>query len=201
MIKKVTKYYNEDDFEFTFHPIEDTLSIKKVKNGYEARYLIQEKDAQSPDEWGDDNLFLVNYHRSFDVRKDEIITEEDARVYYQEEKIEQEKEYFIFKLTSYIHSGVILYLGEYSNPSGVGYGHFDTSHVGLVLVSKKEAKNSKEAERLANTLVDEWNKYLAGEVYCLVKEEYDKQKKLEVYDTLGNVYGLSNALEVLKTEM
>lgn len=201
MIKTHTIYSNEDGFEFTFHPIEDTLSIKKVKNGYEARYLIQEEDAQGPDEWGDDNLFLVNYHRDFDVRKDEVITEDDARTYYQGEKIEQEKEYYIFNLTSYIHSGVVLYLGEHSNPSGIGYGHFDTSHVGLVLVSKKEAKDREEANRLATTLINEWNKYLAGDVYCLVKEEYDKQKKLEVYDTLGNVYGLSNALEVLKTEM
>ena len=29
--------------------------------------------------YGDDNLFLVHYHRDFDIRRKEIITEDDAR--------------------------------------------------------------------------------------------------------------------------
>jgi len=201
MIKTVVKYYNEDDFEFTWHPIEDTLSIKKTQDGYEARYLIQDEIVNTPDEWGDDNLFLVNYHRDFHVTNDKIIVEDEVREIYVEGKTEEgeiEKKYFIFPLSCLVHSGVWLSLA-YSftcDPGG-----WDTSHVGLVLVSKEEAKTKEKARKLAEGLVKTWNMCLSGDVYCLVKEIYDKDKKPIDFDTLGGAYGRECALEALRTEI
>ena len=202
MINKRTTYFNENGFEFNFEPIEDTLEIKKTKEGYEARYLIQDELVDSPDEWQDEGLFLVNYHRDFWVERNNIITEEtvkDIYLNYQSEETKQiEKEYHIFPLSMLSHSGVWLSLNYSFVSDAQGW---DTSHVGLVLVSKKEARLSKTAYKLAEGLVKTWNTYLTGDVYCLIKETYDKEKNPIDYDTLGGVYELSYALDALKTEI
>jgi hypothetical protein len=54
--------------------------------------IYQDDDAQSPDDWGDDDVFLVHYHREFAVRRDDIITEEDCREFFAGEKIAQDAE-------------------------------------------------------------------------------------------------------------
>lgn len=195
MIKKIVSYVNEDGFEFNFEPIEDTLSIKKTKDGFEARYLIQDEMCESPDEDGDDAVFLVNYHRDFDVRRDEIITEDDARDWYQAtRKIPQEEEFHMFTLACLVHGGVWLSLEKGFTCDSDGW---DTSHVGVVLVSKKEAKKVEKALELAHGLVKYWNKYLSGDVYCAVTETYSKKKEPIDYDVLGGCYGYENAKESL----
>lgn len=195
MIKKVVTYVNDDGFEFNFEPIEDTLSIKKTEDGFEARYLIQDEMCESPEEDGDDAVFLVNYHSDFEVKKDEIITEDDVKAWYQAtRKVSQLKEYHVFALACLVHSGVWLSLERdfMCDPGG-----WDTSHVGMLLVSKKEAKTAEKACELAEGLVKHWNKYLSGDVYCTVKEEYDKDKKPIDYDVVGGCYGYNHAQECL----
>ena len=199
--EKITIYRANENFDLRFDPIEETMKVKKLKDGYEVKYLIQDEGGESPDNWGDESLFLVNYHRDFHVENKEVISEDEVRAYYQGEKIEQVKEYRIFFLTSYIHSGVTLYLGESSNPSGVGYGHFDTSHVGLVFASKKEFPQLKDAEKAVEGLIETWNKYLHGDVYCLVRENFDLEKNYQEHDTLGGCYGFEDAKSALETEI
>lgn len=197
MIKKVVTYVNEDGFEFKFNPIEETLSIKKTKDGFEARYLIQDEMTESPDEEKDNGLFLVNYHRDFDVRRDEVITEDDVKAWYLVSRtIPQDEEYHIFALACLVHGGVWLSLEKNFACDSQGW---DTSHVGMVLVSKKEAKQVEQALKLAQGLVEYWNKYLQGDVYCTVKEEYDKDKKPVDYDVVGGCYGYNHAQECLTT--
>lgn len=87
-VKKVTTYFDEDEgFEYTFEPLDDTLTVKKTDDGYEVRYLIQD-DCQldSPDDWGDDRVFLVNYHRDFRIERKKEITEDEVRDIYLEGK-------------------------------------------------------------------------------------------------------------------
>lgn len=194
MIKKVVTYVNEDGFEFNFNPIEETLSIKKTKDGFEARYLIQDEMTESPDEEKDNGLFLVNYHRDFDVRRDEVIMEADVKNWYLKTgEVSQLKEYHVFALASLVHSGVWLSLEKGFACDSQGW---DTSHVGLVLVAKSEGDAVKACE-LAEGLVKYWNKYLSGDVYCTVKEEYDKDKKPVNYDVVGGCYGYNHAQECL----
>jgi len=93
--------------------------------------LYQDTDYQgSPEDYEDDNLFLVHYHRDFEVKNDKIITEDDARNIYQGEKIEQLKKYHIFFVDAYIHSGIALSLaGGFSGRLPQGHERFDVSSV------------------------------------------------------------------------
>lgn len=131
--------------------------------------IVQDNDGPSPAGEGDDGAFLVFYHRSFHVegpktkagyliaRKDEIIA------HFNGEKIELAKEYHIFPLSAYIHSGVALCLG--SGDHACDPGGWDSSFAGAVLCSKKEWRMRKSAYKYAAGLVKTWNSYLSGEVY------------------------------------
>jgi hypothetical protein len=203
-IRKVVKtdYISEEGFSFTFQPVEDTLTMIRTAEGYEARYLVQDDDpAGSPDEDDDDSIFLVHYHRSFDVRNDKTITCDNLRRWYQGEKIAQEKEYWIFPVSAYIHSGVRLKLGNMRDASGGFDGAgWDTSHVGAVLASKKEWRTRKAAEKSALQKIETWNQYLAGDIWGCVIERYDKGKNvIGDYDAVWGYYGYKYALESLKT--
>ena len=130
-IKPVTKYVSEEGFEFTFNPVEDTVTVEQTKDGYTAKYLVRDENAESPADYGDDGVgYLVSYHRDFDVRKDDIITEDDARRLYQGEKIDQQKDYHIFLVDAYIHGGVALsFAGGFSGRLPQGHERFDVSNV------------------------------------------------------------------------
>jgi len=137
-------------------------AIKNVNyKGFDIK-IYQDEDTETPESWGDNNVFLVNYHRDFYVKRDEIIEENDVRNWYAGEKIEQQKDYHIFMLSMLSHSGVWLSLES----SFIGdSGGWDTSHIGIVLVSKKEARTKKKAEKIAEGLIKNWNDYLSGNVY------------------------------------
>ena len=66
MIKKVTKtkYFNEDNFEFTFEPIEESLIIEETEEGYKAKYLTRDEYPESPREW--DNFgTMICFHKRY----------------------------------------------------------------------------------------------------------------------------------------
>jgi hypothetical protein len=198
MICKVTRYYSDNGFEFTFEPIEETLAVKKTPDGFEARYLVQDLDDDCNFLFDDDGLFLIHYHRDFRVEHKKVIIEDDLRAWYQGEKIEQAKAYWIFSVKALIHSGVWLELG--GGPMSYDpYMGFDTSHVGAVLASKEEFRTKAKAKKAAEGLLETWNQINSGEVYILVKETYDQDKKPVDYDTMGGVIGNKYALEELKT--
>ena len=125
--------------------------------------IFRDEDARSPDDWGDENVFLVHYHRDFEVRRDELITEDELTDWYNGKKIEKQKQYHLFLTKTYIHSGVVLALEE----SGKMFPdeRWDVSRCGCVLVSKKEVRTKKKAYQLAEGLVKTWNDYLSGSVY------------------------------------
>ena len=140
-LQKSTKYISKEGFEFNFEPLEDTLTVEQTKEGYTAKYLIRDEIVDSPDEWGNEDVFLVHYHRDFEIKRDTLITEDDARNIYQGKKIPQEKDYWIFPVDAYIHSGVSLSLaGGFRGRLPEGHERFDVSSVGLILVSKKEGE-------------------------------------------------------------
>jgi hypothetical protein len=192
---KSTRYVG-GDFEFTFQPIEGSLSITKAPDGgYVAKYLVRDENAESPDTLGDKGLFLVHYHRDFDVRKNDVITEDDARAWYQGEDIPQEKDYWILPVEAYIHSGVALAISKEGNfPDR----RWDVSNVGLVLADKKEFKTKAKAEKAMRGLVETWNEYLSGDVYGVVADKYDKDKKLVDNESVWGYYGEKYAMEELK---
>ena len=189
-----TRYVSDAGFIFTFEPVEDTLVIGTTPKGYRARYLVRDDNPQSPDENDDIGLFLVNYHRDFDVRRDSRITKEAVQDFYQGKKIPQEKKYHLFKLNAYIHSGVRLGLAPTNFPDE----RWDVSHVGLVLAARKEWPSKKKACKAAQSLVEEWNAFLSGDVYGCVVEYYDENKKQINQESCWGFVGFEEAKEELK---
>lgn len=119
-------------------------------------------DAQSPDDWGNDECFIVYDHRDFTVERkgynpDDIF-----------ENLQNKKRlydgYHVFPLYAYIHSGVSLSLGRNSYPFTCNW---DTSFKGFVLVKRQKGWSwtPNKAEKIAQSVVDEWNDYLSGSVY------------------------------------
>ena len=198
-VKKVVniKYIDDEEgFEYQHQPVDGTIKIIKTADGFKAGYLVQDEGYQSPDENGDENIFLVNYHRDFEVRRDKVITMDEVRDHYLNgTKI---KGYWAFKLSCYSHSGVYLFLADH-RPANVYLQHesWDTSHVGLVLVSKKEWKREKKALAAAQALVEEWNQCLTGDVYGVVVETYNAEKERVDEDACWGYYGLEHAKEEL----
>jgi hypothetical protein len=204
-IRKVTSYVSDEGFEFTFKPIEDSLTINKTKTGYEARYLVQDDDPQSPDDWDNPDLFLVGYHRDFTV-EGKLISKDQARNLLKpaDELDEDElawvnawrEKYHVFKLEAYIHSGVVLALSQEGNfPDR----QWDVSQLGLVFADKGSWPEEDKAEEAARSLIKEWNIYLSGDVYGCIVETYDKKKQQIDYDSCWGFYGYEYAIEELKT--
>ena len=205
--RTVTSYIGEDEhagFEFTHEPIEDTLSIEKTETGYTARYLVQDDNPISPDEDGDDALFLVGYHRDFTVGEKDIpqglaqCIARDGK--YEDGSVNDEakryiKEYHIFGLEAYIHSGVALALSHEGNFCD---RQWDVSQLGLVFVSKKEWKSRKKARKAALGLIENWNAYLSGDTYGCVREDYSVKKEQILEDSCWGYSGYKYAKEELK---
>lgn len=205
-MRRKTSYSNDDGFEFDIEPIEHTIMVKEVPDGYKVGYLTQDKNASSPNEMGDDGIaFLVHYHRQFWI-DNKNVTENDLRDLYtgnvdDNERVEElQAEYHIFPVKAYIHSGVRLSLGR----GGFGHdpGGWDTSHVGAVFVNKKETPDQKSAEEIASGLVDEWNQYLEGDVYGIIINKYDKEKNfVDQLEAVWGFYGEDGAKEELASMM
>ena len=131
--------------------------------------IKQDKIAESPDDWGDDVLFLVGWDsRNFWIEREEF-TKEIFGAYIDPDNYEDyidemktiKKEYHIFGLDAYIHSGISLSLHN------EGYCcRWDTSNfIGAVFVKKTEVKTKPKAEKIARGLIETWNDYLSGNIY------------------------------------
>lgn len=200
-IQQVKRYKDlESELEFTFRPVDDTLTIKKTDEGFEARYLVQDENAESPDAMsgGCSDLFLVNYHRDFDVRKDEILTMENVRDFYHGNLESLPDGFHYFKLSMLSHSGVHLALDSSLDHYYMG---LDTSHVGLVLVSMSVWPEEEKALEAAKSLVTEWNQFLSGEVFGIVKETYDKEMNQLDCESVWGFYGFEYAKKALETDI
>lgn len=173
--------------------------------------IYQDEDVQSPDEWGDENLFLVGYHRDFEVKRDDIIKKAEAQAistkdyddfddgsgYFKNNCKVIEKKYHIFGLEAYIHSGVVLSLSYEGNfPDR----RWDVSQLGLVLVAKTETKNRKKAKEMAYSLIESWNDALSGNVYGFMAETKDGDDIDSCWGFYGD-YNKSGIIEEAKADI
>lgn len=119
-------------------------------------------DAQSPDEFQDEQVFIVYDHRQFYVEREGFDPDEIFNTIKQGKKLY--KGYWVFPLYAYIHSGVALSLGRSSYPFTCNW---DTSFRGFVLVERLKGFSWKEnqAYKLAEIEVKTWNEYLSGDIY------------------------------------
>ena len=160
--------------------------------------VYQDDHYDTPDTEGDDRLFLVHYHRDCWIEAPrKIIEEADLAMLYRGEKAEHleriQKEYHVFPVSAYIHSGVQLSLqgGNFHPFDEQGW---DTSHVGAVFVSKAEWRTRKKAETVAHGLVETWNDHLSGNVHGYVIEDADGEHVDSCWGFVGDVKGEPLAL-------
>lgn len=121
-----------------------------------------DEDYQTPSDWEDTDNFLVYDHRQFNVG---VKGFEPRNIF---EQIQETKRffydgYFVFPVYAYIHSGVALSLGRSVYPFN---DNWDVSSTGFCLIKRQKGSYSKvEAEKIARSIVDEWNMALSGDVY------------------------------------
>jgi len=203
--KKVT-YLSDEGFEFTFEPIESSLKIIKTKAGFEARYLIQDLDPIDPRE--DENLgTMVCFHKRYtlgdktDLKSDNFNGWEEVYDYLKTEK----KAIIILPLYLYDHSGISMKVGSFQGLLPQGHAEFDSGQVGFIYMTAEDIRElgikKNKAEQYLINEVETYNQYLQGDVYCLVKETYNKDKEYIDYDTCGGYYGYIEAKKALETEI
>lgn len=132
--------------------------------------IILDEDAESPDDWENEDKFLIFDHRQFSIQRKGY----DPREIFSEcwEKGEcSYNNYWLFGVEAYIHSGVVLALkdeGDFPDR------RWDVSFAGFILVQKgikKWSVRRKQAEKAARSLIEAWNVYLSGEIYGYNIEE------------------------------
>jgi len=193
------------NFEFNFEPLADSLTVKKTKKGYEASYLIQDTDPSDPFE--DDGVGAF-YHWK-DYGREQLLKYCEALGYDPEThepngtKVNPDA----VKIDKYEHSQV------YYSVEGEGHEcRWDTSHGWAVWLPDKylwedinrykTAKaRRKRCVELAREACETHNKWANGDVYCLVKETYNKNREYVAHDIVGGYYGYKEALKALETEI
>jgi len=139
----------------------------------------------SPDEDGDEEVFLVYDHRQFYIEREgfepkalyEFLATDEPELW----EGHRYHEYWIFPVEAYIHSGVSLSLF-----TGTKQCRWDSSVSGYILAYKEEFKDLETAKTAAEGLIKTWNQYLSGEIYGFIIEKpntiYSTSK--EEFDTL-----------------
>jgi hypothetical protein len=150
---------------------------EETRNGYSIKIYPDYDYSETPDDWGNDDVFLVAFHRDFTVERDGFDIETMRAVmnggkYEDGSKHERAQEilhdYHIFGLEAYIHSGVHLSLSHEGNYPD---RQWDVSQLGCVMVEKKSARMKKTARERALGLLETWNAVLEGSVYGYVVED------------------------------
>lgn len=154
--------------------------------GYKIK-IRQDEFCESPNEWINEDLFLVYDHRQFNVERKgfepndiynylELKSKIESSIGLDESQEELEDEikgyfdynskYWIFPVEAYIHSGVSLSLF-----SGTKQCRWDSSVAGYILAEKDSFKDEYDAIKSAESLIETWNQYLSGEVYGFITEK------------------------------
>lgn len=126
--------------------------------------IHQDEDAHSPQENGDEGLFLVSGHDQFYV----MPPGEKGRLDWDEVKERYQKTHWCFSIEAYIHSGVHLSMSHQGNYPD---RRWDVSQVGAIFAAKKEWRLSKSAEKSARSYLNAWNQYLSGDVWGYIVGE------------------------------
>lgn len=124
-------------------------------------------DSESPDDWGNDDVFIVHDHRQFSVKRKGFDPEDIYERMQEGKKLYPHDEYWFFPVYAYIHSGVSLSLGRWFPGLPQGHNEFDVSFKGFMLVQRKKkwSWTEDQAYKVAQSEVNTWNEYLSGDVY------------------------------------
>lgn len=124
--------------------------------------IFPDENAESPDGWKNDESFLVYDHRDFCVQRKGFDPTEIFEHYQRTKKFFYDG-YYVFPVYAYIHSGVALSLGNAQYPFN---DRWDVSMKGFALVQRvKGMWQRKKCYAVAESIVQEWNDYLSGDVW------------------------------------
>lgn len=129
--------------------------------------VFSDEDVESPNDCGDDEIFLVYDHNQFYVKREGF---NPTDIF---ERMQTGKKtydgYWFFPVYAYIHSGVALSLGKNYYPFT---DRWDVSFRGFVLVKRMKGIwwNKDKAYEAAEGLIETWNQYLSGDVYGYTSE-------------------------------
>ena len=124
--------------------------------------ILPDENAESPDSWGCDDAFIVYDHNQFYVKRKGFDSTEIFE-HCQEIKRMFYNGYYVFPVYAYIHSGVSLSLGKGTYPFN---DRWDVSMKGFCLVKRMKGMWFREkCYKLAESIVEEWNMYLCGDVW------------------------------------
>ena len=152
--------------------------------------IYQDDDCESPDNWENNDAFIVYDHRQFNVER-KGFDPETIFEHIQETKKFFYDGYFVFPLYAYIHSGVSLSLGNSCYPFT---DRWDVSTTGFVLVKRAKYTWTRTiSEKLAQSIVNVWNDYLSGNVYGFQIEDKDGND----IDSCWGFYGNYNDNDML----
>lgn len=128
--------------------------------------------ADSPDEWGNDDAFLVYDHRQFSVDRKGFEPRDIFEFSQENKKSNLYDGYWFFGVDAYIHSGVALSL---ANETNFPDRRWDVSTTGYVLVKRQKGWTwtRDKARKVARAIVEEWNMYLSGDIYGVTCDEVD----------------------------
>ncbi len=124
--------------------------------------IHQDENVESPDQWGNTDVFVVYDHRQFCVKR-EGFEPKDIFEHMTTTKKNFYKGYHVFVLYAYIHSGVALSVLNDAYPFN---DRWDVSTTGFILVKKQKGTYTRRmAIESAMGEVKIWNIYLSGDVY------------------------------------
>ena len=200
-VKSVHYVDTENHFRYTFEPIEESLTIKPTEDGFEVKYMTyDDHDGFNPNDDDDNGLFLVAYHRDFSVERKDFISRNECIALFIDNKKDDcypkqiAKEYHVFGLEAYIHSGVALAISKEGNFCD---RNWDVSQIGCVFASREEWKTRVKAKQAVLSLIKTWNYHLSGDVYSIVVEYFNKAKEHIDYDSCCGFYGYKETLKEL----
>jgi hypothetical protein len=162
-----------------------TNTMKKKIGNYVIK-VKQEEQPESPDNWGDEERFLVYDHRQFYVKRDGFTPKE---IFLETKKKKTYKGFWVFPVYAYIHSGVSLSVGSHNFPDA----RWDVSMSGFALIKRESGTyTEKLALNAAEGLIEMWNQYLSGEVYeyRIFEKSKDENgnKQKEMIDSSSGFY-------------
>lgn len=150
--------------------------------------IYYDEDAESPASWDNTDCFLCADYRYLNVNS-ESISAEDCRNAIEETNRWFLNGFYIFPVSIYDHSGICIQLGtsrgwDYSN----GYA--------FICVKRRKGWSwlKSQAEKIAQSVVDEWNTYLMGDVYGFVAEDEDESELDSCWGFYGDE-GLEDAIQ------
>jgi len=163
--------------------------------------LVRVSDYDTPDEWGNTDVYLVaKAGRYLDINPPKGCPEDNREL--------KNLGYTVFALRAYIHSGVALSLG-----TGYPFNDlWDSCNAGYVAVHQKvldeaskewretyhAGKTDKEIMRaIAEGLVETWNRALGGDVWAYIIERVKRcslgHEHVEEVDSTWGIYGEDEA--------